>query len=117
MIYFLIFTSVIIGIAGQLLMKQGVSQIGDFSEGLINFLYHAILSPWVIAGLVGYAIGTAIWLMLLSKVEVSYAYPMLSLGYIFLLIFASLFLGEHISFIRIIGVILIVIGVVLITRS
>jgi len=116
-IYLFIFASVIIGVAGQLLMKQGVSQLGDYSSNLINFLLKAALSPWIISGLIGYVIGTVIWLLLLSKVDVSYAYPMLSLGYIFLLIFASLFLGEQITMIRVIGVSLIVIGVILITRS
>ena len=117
MLYILIFTSVIIGVAGQLLMKHGVSQLGNISGGVVQFLLKALFSPWVIAGLFGYGIGTLIWLLILSKVDVSYAYPMLSLGYVFLLIFAALFLGEQISLIRIAGVVLIVIGVILVTRS
>ncbi|OQX50660.1 hypothetical protein B5M47_03535 [candidate division CPR3 bacterium 4484_211] len=117
MIYLMILTSVIIGVAGQLLMKQGVSKIGQFSEGVIPFLFKAVTSPWVIIGLTAYGAGTVIWLLILSKVDVSFAYPMLSLGYIFLLIFAAFFLGEHISIIRILGVLLITLGVVLITRS
>ncbi|MBU0708926.1 EamA family transporter [Patescibacteria group bacterium] len=117
MLYIMIFASVIIGVVGQLLMKQGVSQLGEVAGGAIPFLLKAVFSPWVIAGLFGYGVGTLLWLLILSKADVSYAYPMLSLGYIFLLIFASIFLGEQITLVRVAGVLLIVVGVILITRS
>ena len=116
--YFLIFLSVLIGVVGQLLLKQGVTTISSALEkGLFSFFFRAALSPWIIAGLIGYGLGTAIWLLILSKVDVSFAYPMLATGYILLLIFSRFFLGEEISLVRLSGVVLITAGVVLITRS
>lgn len=118
LVYLLIFLSVLIGVAGQLLMKHGVTQIGEVSSlGALNFLLRAALSPWIVGGIIAYVIGTIFWLFILSKVNVSYAYPMLSLGYVLLLFFAAFFLGEQVSPIRYAGVILIVLGVFLITRS
>ncbi|MBU1110057.1 EamA family transporter [Patescibacteria group bacterium] len=113
----MIFASVIIGVLGQLLMKHGVTQLGEVSGGAVPFLLKAVFSPWVLAGLFGYGVGTLLWLLILSKADVSYAYPMLSLGYVFLLIFAGVFLGEQVTPVRIAGVLLIVVGVILITRS
>lgn len=118
MIYLLILSAVVIGVLGQLLMKHGVSLLGGIgSGGLATFFLKAAFSPWIIAGIFAYVFGTGIWLVLLSKVEVSFAYPMLSLGYIFLLLLSAFFFHEQITPIRIMGVILIVLGVSLVARS
>jgi len=58
-----------------------------------------------------------LWIKVLSKVELSYAYPMVSLGYVLIMIFSYFFFKENITPIRIVGVVLIMIGVVLVARS
>lgn len=117
-IFVLILTSVIVGVCGQLIIKKGVLTLGGIgSGGLLAFFVKAAFSPWIVAGILLYVLGTAVWLILLTKVDVSYAYPMLSLGYVFVLFFSALFLHEPLTALKILGTILIVAGVALIAKK
>jgi len=75
------------------------------------------LSPWVILGVAIYVAGTFFWLMVLSRVDLSFAYPMTSLSYLLIVLSSWYFLGESISPLRIIGVLTVIIGVSLIAQS
>ncbi|RLE07399.1 hypothetical protein DRZ78_03025 [Candidatus Aerophobetes bacterium] len=116
----LIFISVGLGVLGQLSMKQGMSKIGLVSFGfptLLSNLLRIITAPFVLLGLFLYAISTIFWLVVLSRVDLSYAYPMISIGYVLILILSWALFNEHISSIRALGVLLICIGVFLISKS
>lgn len=69
------------------------------------------------AGIISYGISFLLWIKVLSKVELSYAYPMVSLGYVLVMIFSYFFFKENITPIRILGVAFIMIGVILVARS
>ena len=113
----LIASSIILGVIGQLLLKHGTSSLGVTITSPISFFLAAFTNLFVLGGLSVYFLSTLTWLMLLSRVELSFAYPMLAFGYILVLIFSALILHEQISTIRIIGVVLVALGVVFITRS
>ena len=116
----LIIFGVMLNASAQLALKQGMRQIGYFDFNLANsgsiFLAVAA-SPYVLAGLVCYIISVAVWLLVLSRVEVSYAYPLLSIGYIVVAFAGRLFFQESIDTSRWAGIILICIGVWLVARS
>lgn len=116
--YILIFTSIILGVAGQLTLKQGASQIGgfDFSKPL-EFAISAFTNLYVLGGLALYFISALVWIVALSKVDLSFAYPLVSIGYILVLIFSSILFKEKVLPIHWLGVLLILGGVVLITRG
>lgn len=118
--WMMIFISVVLGVIGQLSMKHGMSKIGFISFDLTslssNFL-RTITAPFVLLGLFSYAISAIFWLVVLSRVDLSYAYPMVSIGYVLVLILSWALFHEHIPFIRIMGVLLICSGVFLISRS
>lgn len=117
-IFILILTAVVIGVTGQLIIKKGVLSLGGIGGGgLLAFFLRAAFSPWIVGGILLYVLGTAVWLILLTKVDVSYAYPMLSLGYIFVLLFSFVFLHEPLTAIKFLGTLLIVIGVSLIASK
>lgn len=112
--------SVFAGVAGQLSLKHGMSQLGAQSlnaSTLVSMVGRIVLSPWVMLGLVIYGAGTFFWLMVLSRVDLSFAYPMLSTSYVLVLATSWLFLGESISVLRIIGVVTILAGVIFISQS
>ena len=116
--FILILANIVLAVAGQILIKQGMNKVGSFSGvPLVQFFVKAFSSPLVIIGLILYVISAGIWVMVLSKVDLSFAYPMLSLGYILILIFSSIYLGESISFVRVMGVLLIVAGIMFIYRT
>lgn len=119
-ILFLIFAGVLLNATAQLLLKQGMNRIGQFEFTLQNILpigYAVATNPFILAGLISYVVSVVIWLLALSRVDVSYAYPMLSVGYIITAIAAYFWLNEPLTLTRISGILVIILGVYLITRT
>lgn len=117
-IYILI--SVLGGALGQILLKKGMSSMGPLTlstNQAIPILWKMATNPYVIVGLGIYVIGTVFWLTALSRVDLSYAYPFASLSYVVMLIASWWLLDENISLLRIIGSIVVILGVILISRS
>ena len=120
MIFILIFLGVFLNAAAQLLLKAGMSQIGHFDFSLSNIFPIAIqvaLCPPIIIGLVFYVLSVVVWLLVLSRVEVSYAYPMLSVGYVVNAIAAYFLFGEAVSLLRMTGIFVILAGVFMVAQS
>lgn len=120
LIFSLIIVEIFLNVAAQLSLKVGMDKIGHFdfcSNNIFPILIQVCLSPWIILGIVIYIFSMIVWLMVLSRAEVSMVYPMTSLGYILSVIAAYFLLGEHFSFLRISGVLVIMLGVFLIARS
>jgi multidrug transporter EmrE-like cation transporter len=116
----LITLDVFLNVAGQLSLKYGMSQIGNFSISLSTLppvFLKAATNLNVLLGLVCYGLGFMVWLIVLAKAEVSYAYPLISLGYVFTAILARFMFGESVSFTRMAGILVTCLGVFLIARS
>lgn len=116
----LIFTGVFLNAAAQLALKQGMRQIGhfDFSPAtLFAMSWRVGTNGYVIFGLGCYVVSVVVWLLALSRVEVSFAYPLLSVGYIVTAVAAWYFFGEALTPIRIAGIAVIIVGVIMISRS
>ncbi|ACA46166.1 transporter [Clostridium botulinum] len=118
MIY-LILTSVFLGALGQILVKYGAVNLTlNFSPAhLLPSIVSILKNMPVMAGIISYGVSFLLWIKVLSKVELSYAYPMVSLGYVLVMIFSYFFFKENITPIRILGVAFIMIGVILVARS
>ena len=117
--YILLFFNVLLTVAGQMLLKKGVLTVGrinSFRE-LISKLPEVIFNPYVMGGISIYGFTTFVWLVILSRVKLSIAYPMLSLGYVLVIPFAWLVFKETIPIVRIIGAILICIGIYLVAQG
>jgi multidrug transporter EmrE-like cation transporter len=115
-----IITGVLLNAVAQLLLKMGVTPLGPLSVGWDNALPIAgrVLSQWpVLGGLACYVASVGVWIVGLSRVDVSVAYPMLSLGYVVNAIAAWWLLGEAIGPMRVAGMLLILGGVWLVARS
>ncbi len=116
----LILAGVLLNAAAQIVIKKGMTDIGAFAFSLRNLLPVGIkvaTNPFVLLGILFYVVSLALWLMVLSRVDVSYAYPMLSVGYIVAALFGRYFFNEPVGPVRWAGIIVICIGVYLITRS
>lgn len=119
MMFALILLGVFLNAGAQLLLKAGMNRIGEFSFSLHNIVpigIDAVTNPFIFAGLCCYVISVLVWLLVLSRVEVSFAYPMLSIGYIVNAVAAYYLFGEDLTMTRIIGIGVIIIGVYLIAR-
>lgn len=117
----LILLSISIAVGGQILLKIGINRIGIVSlNGFDDFrqLFLGIIkSPLVISGLFLYVISAAVWLIVLSAVDLSFAYPFIGFTYVMVLILSKFILKEDVNLIRWIGAIIITIGVVVISRG
>ncbi|WER48222.1 EamA family transporter [Cupriavidus sp. WKF15] len=115
-----IFTGVLLNAAAQLLLKAGVNAVGAITIERSTLLVTAlrVLTQWpVLAGLTLYVVSVGVWIVGLSRVDVSIAYPMLSLGYVVNALAAWWLFGEMIGPLRVCGILLILAGVFLIARS
>jgi multidrug transporter EmrE-like cation transporter len=116
----LILTSVSLNALAQILLKQGMVSIGrfEFVAGQVSVLLPKIaFNPFVIGGMGCYALSIGLWLVVLSRVEVSAAYPFLSVGYIIAAAAGYWLFEENLGVARVLGIALICCGVVLISRS
>jgi len=108
----LLVVDILMVVAGQFLIKHGVGQVGKFGEmGVVKFLVSALFNIHVLSGIALYALSALVWLALLSRVDLSVAYPMLSLGYVLVVLVAWAFLGEPMTWWKALGVVLIGLGV------
>lgn len=116
----LIIFGVLLNAAAQLALKQGMRQIGYFAFSLENCgrIFLAVAAnPYILAGIACYVVSVGVWLLVLSRVEVSFAYPLLSIGYIVTALAGRLFFQESIDVSRWTGILVICLGVWLVTRS
>lgn len=109
---------IVCGAFGQLSLKHGMNILGEISLRNIFFsrFFQIVFQPFVLTGIVLYAFSMFLWLVAISKLDLSLAYPLLSAGYIVVAVFSFIFLKEHISLLRWVGTLLIVMGSFLILR-
>ncbi|MGL5987732.1 MAG: SMR family transporter [Burkholderiales bacterium] len=118
--FFLILSGVLLNACAQLLLKAGTNRVGHFEFSLGNALpigWQLASNPFIVGGLSCYVISVVVWIMALSRVPVSIAYPMLSIGYIVNALAAWWLFGESLTTMRIAGIGIIIVGVYLVTKS
>lgn len=104
-----ILTGVLLNAGAQLLLKAGTNAR---PLGLA-----LAIEPHILAGLACYVVSVVVWVVALSKVPVSIAYPMLSIGYVVNAIAAYYLLGESVTPMRLVGIGIIILGVFIVARS
>lgn len=116
----LILFTVLTNAAAQIMLKKGMLSLGpvplDGSSALSTALRIG-LNPWVFLGLCTFVVSMASHLIVLSRVDLSFAYPFLSLAYVVVAIYAYFIFKEDVNSYRIAGIALICFGTVLIARS
>lgn len=118
--FFLILTGVLLNAVAQLALKASVNDMGAISVTMntaVPVFTRLVGEPWLWVGLFCYGISVVVWILALSRVDVSIAYPMLSIGYIVNAIAAWQLFGEALTSQRMMGIGIIVLGVIVLTRS
>lgn len=116
----LILSAVLLGAAAQLFLKAGTNAVGHFAfqwDNLVPIGLKLATNPGILAGTGCYALSLAFWIMALSRVPVSVAYPMVALGYLINAVGAWLWLGESLGLQKLLGIGFIVLGVWLVARA
>ena len=120
---FILFT-VLTNAAAQMLLKQGMLSLGPISLGdgslamkAFNLIVNVVFNPWVFAGLTVFVISMASHLFVLSKVDLSFAYPFLSLAYVVVAVLAWMLFKEDLGAWKIAGIAFICVGTILIAQG
>lgn len=112
----LLLLSVLLAGSGQVLFKKGMSKFKDVAfpgdvTGIIKLVFNIVFSPIVFSGLMLYGLSTLLWLFSLSKTQLNYAYPFTALTFILVMLASYFIFSEVLPVNRIIGVVIIVVGV------
>lgn len=110
----IIIISVVFAALGQISWKVGLNQAGSLN---LSSLPSVLLNPLVLLGFFMYGMSTIFWLAALSKKDLSFVYPFISLTYVFVLILSSLVLKESIGMNKLLGTLAIILGLIVISRS
>jgi multidrug transporter EmrE-like cation transporter len=116
----LILTGVLLNAGAQMLLKKGMLSMGYFEfhfQNLLPVIKKVTINPYILSGLASYVISVAVWLLVLARVEVSYAYPFLSVGYVVVTAMGYFIFQENLSWMRVVGIAVILVGVLLLSRS
>ncbi len=118
--FWLVIIGVLLNAAAQLALKASVRETGSIAlsaSAALPTAIHLAGQPWLWLGLGCYAISVVIWVLALSRVDVSIAYPMLSLGYVVNALAAWAWLGEDMNPTRLVGIGIILVGVFVLARA
>jgi len=117
-IYILI--SVVTGAVGQVMLKKGMMSLGPLTltaKDLISTVLKIGTNPFVFFGLAIYVGGIIFWLVALSRVDLSFAYPFASLSYVLMMAASWIFFKENITLFKVAGSAVIIVGVWLVSRG
>jgi multidrug transporter EmrE-like cation transporter len=118
--FMLLMCGVMLNALAQLLLKAGTNAVGRFEYSAANVLpvgWKLATEPHILGGLGCYVISVVVWIMALSRVEVSVAYPLLSVGYVVNAMVAYFWFGEAVTPTRLLGIGIIILGVFIVARS
>ena len=112
--------SLILSIAGQLLLKKGMNRVGQVSllnSNVMKTVFRMLTNPFVVIGGFVFVASLALWLVVLSKLDVIYAYPIVSINYALIALASKFFFKEKVSKLRWVSIFVICMGVVLVSLS
>ena len=118
--YLYILGTIIFTVYGQLIIKWRISPYGPLPDRLIEkiqFLLHVLLDPYIISGFVAAFIASFFWMAAMTKFDLSFAYPFMSLAFVFVLIMSVVLFKEPLTIHKVIGILLIVLGIIITSKS
>jgi drug/metabolite transporter (DMT)-like permease len=116
----LLIPAILLSTTGQLFLKMGMTQVGGFEftpDAIAAVIPQVLSNPFIWLGFAGFIGGTIFWLGVLSRAPLSLAYPILALSYFVVVLEAWLILGEQVTWLRLLGVAVIFVGVVIVGLS
>lgn len=116
----LILIGVVLNACAQLLLKAGADRVGEVEIQLQSIVLagkELAFSAHIIGGLACYVLSVVVWILALTRAEVSIAYPMLSIGYVLNAFAAWILFGEALTAMRLTGIVVIIVGVWMVASS
>lgn len=118
---FIIVLSVFFSSSSQLLLKKGAESLiipGDFStNNVVRLILDMVTNIYLVSGVIFQVVALLVWIYVLKKVDVSYAYPFISIGFVFVVAMGNLIYNEPINATKLIGCLIICLGVFTLSKS
>jgi len=118
--FLIVLSGVLLNATAQLLLKAGTNKLGaifPIDSKITQEVIRISFQPFILSGLFCYVLSVSLWIVALSRAPVSVAYPILSIGYIINAVAAYYLFGESLTYQKIIGIIVIIIGVYFVAKS
>lgn len=115
MSYFYIFLTILLTVYGQIVIKWQVLRAGALPEALpdkVAFLFQLLLNPWVISAFAAALLASVFWMAAMTKLQLSHAYPFMSLAFVLIMVASGVFFNEPITPLKIVGISLVILGLV-----
>jgi len=114
-----VFLTVAFTVYGQIVVKWQVGQMGELPDGLMDkviFVFSQYLNPWIMSGLASAFLASACWIVAMTRLDLSVAYPFMSLAFVIVLFLSAVFFSEALSINKAIGTVIILVGLFVIIR-
>jgi len=111
----ILIVGILLGAAGQIALKTGINALG--AKPAPGVVLRAIFTPWILVGFACYGVSSILYLLAISRLELSYAYPMVALSYVIVTFLSWKLLGEAVPPARVGGLALICAGVLVVALS
>jgi drug/metabolite transporter (DMT)-like permease len=118
--YLFVAATILLGVYGQLVLKWQTNRAGEFPASTadrLTYLRHFLLNPWVISSLCGAAVAAVTWIVALSRLELSRAYPFVSASFVLVLLLSAVVFHEHLTPLKLAGAVLIISGLIIGTQG
>jgi len=105
---------------GQMVIKWQVNQAGTFPPETgekILFIIKLLLTPWVISSFASAFIASLFWMAAMTQFDISFAYPFMSLSYVIVMVLSIVLMGEHFTWNKLAGTLVIIAGLFIVTRN
>lgn len=116
----LVILTVLLTVYGQMIAKWRVLQAGSLPPDLakkITFLTSLLFDPWIISGILAAFLAALSWMAVLTKLQLSYAYPFMSLAFVLVLILSAVLFHEAVTVSKVLGLLLIIAGIIVTSRG
>lgn len=118
--HFYILLTLLFTVYGQLVLKWQMGQARSMPEGGIDkifFLLQQFLNPWIMSGFFSAFLASLAWMAAMTRFELNYAYPFMSLAFVIVMLFSVLFLNESLTLQSVLGTVMVVAGLIVIART
>lgn len=118
--YVFVALTVLFTVSGQIAIKWAVLQSGETPSNIyhkLTFIGRMLLNGWVIFGLLAAFVASLTWILAMTKLPLSHAYPFVAISFVLVLVLSNIFFSEPITNLKIIGVVLIIAGIVVASQG
>lgn len=113
--YAYIFGTIMFTVYGQLVLKWKINQYGSLPDSIrdkIMFLLQLLLNPWILSGFIAAFLAALCWMAAMTKFDISYAYPFMSLSFVLVFILSAYMFGDPVTIHKVVGISLIILGII-----